>query len=171
MAEATSSEKKLQLEDLIVSKTDIKGRITYCNDSFMEFAGYNEEELLGQPHNLIRHPDMPRAVFRFMWETLQAENEFFGFVKNRQKDGGFYWTFANVTPSFDSDSQLVGYYSVRRWPHPEGIEYFQSVYQYMLETEAEHSSSQQAMDASTQLLQEAVKEKGGYNEFICSYYK
>lgn len=83
----TPNNKKLQLKenDLIVSKTDVKGHITYCNDTFMEFSGYYEEELIGQPHNIIRHPDMPRAVFRFMWQTLQQENEFFGFVKNLSK--------------------------------------------------------------------------------------
>ncbi len=171
MVKTTSLEKKMQPDDMIVSKTDTKGRITYCNNTFIDFSGYNEEELLGQPHNIIRHPDMPRAVFRFMWETLQQENEFFGFVKNLRKDGGFYWVFANVTPSFNGDSCLLGYFSVRRYPQPDAVELLQHLYQRMCEIEAQHSSSQQAMDASTEILLEAVADHGGYNEFVCSYYK
>jgi aerotaxis receptor len=166
-----AKEKKMQLEDLIVSKTDTKGRITYCNDTFMEFAGYWEEDLLGQSHNIIRHPDMPRAVFRLLWQTLQEEKEFFGFIKNKRKNGDFYWTFANVTASFNSDSRVIGYFSLRRYPVPEAIAFFDSLYQRMCEVESQHSSSQQAMDASSQILQQGVAEKGGYNELICSYYK
>ena len=88
-------------EDFIVSKTDAKGRISYSNRIFMEFAGYAEHELLGVQHNIVRHPDMPRAVFKVMWETLQAGQEFFGYVKNMASDGSFYWVFANVTPDMD----------------------------------------------------------------------
>jgi len=166
-----AKEKKMQSDDLIVSKTDTKGRITYCNDAFMEFAGYWEEELLGQSHNIIRHPDMPRAVFRLLWQTLQEEKEFFGFIKNKRKNGDFYWTFANVTPSYNSDSKTIGYFSIRRYPAPEAIAFFDPLYQCMCEAESKYSNSQQAMDASSGILQQGVAEKGGYNELICSYYK
>ena len=162
---------KFQPDDLIVSKTDAKGRITYCNDTFTDYAGYSEEELLGQPHNMIRHPDMPRAVFRLMWNHLQRGKEFFGFVKNMRKDGGFYWTFANVTPSYDTDEKLLGYFSVRRYPVPEAVEIFTSLYARMCERESQHSSSREAMDTSMEILQQAATEKGGYREFICSFYK
>ena len=104
----------LEDEDIIVSKTDLKGRITYANRIFMRISGYNEEESLGHPHNIIRHPDMPRGVYYFMWKTLQAEHEFFGFVKNLCIDGSYYWAFANVTCDYNLDDRVVGYYSVRR---------------------------------------------------------
>lgn len=105
-------ERVMREEDFIVSKTDAKGRITYANRIFMEFAGFEEDELLGVQHNIVRHPDMPRAVFKIMWETLQAGNEFFGYVKNMAADGSFYWTFANVTPTLDANGGIAGYYSV-----------------------------------------------------------
>jgi len=171
MVTPNNKELKMKETDFIVSKTDVKGLITYCNDAFMEFSGYYEEDLIGQAHNIIRHPDMPRSVFRLMWQTLQQENEFFGFIKNMCKNGGFYWTFANVTPSFSADNQLTGYFSVRRFPVPEGIETLQALYQEMSEIEASITNSQDAMDASITILNNAVQDKGGYNEFICSFYR
>ncbi len=172
MVTPNNNELKMKETDFIVSKTDVKGHITYCNDAFMEFSGYYEEELLGQAHNIIRHPDMPRSIFRLMWQTLQQENEFFGLIKNMCKNGSFYWTFANVTPSFSADNQLLGYFSVRRYPKPEAIEIIQSLYQEMCKIEADSTtSSQDAMDASITILNNAVQAKGGYNEFICSFYR
>jgi len=171
MVTPNNKELKMKETDLIVSKTDVKGHITYCNDAFMEFSGYYEEELLGKAHNIIRHPDMPRSVYRLLWQTIQQENEFFGFIKNMRKNGGFYWTFANVTPSFSADSQLIGFFSVRRYPNPDGIEALQALYHDMCEIEASITSSQEAMDASIKILDNTVQDKGGYNEFICSFYR
>ena len=114
-------ERKLRVEDFIVSKTDPSGRITYCNRVFMEIAGYAESELLGQQHNIIRHPDMPRVVFHLLWQTLSNGREFFGYIKNLCKDGSYYWVFANLTPTFDAGGRIVGYYSVRRRPTAQAI--------------------------------------------------
>jgi PAS domain S-box-containing protein len=166
-----TKELKMKPDDLIVTKTDKKGRIIYCNDTFMEFSGYYEEELLGQPHNVIRHGSMPRAVFRLMWERLKEENEFVGVVKNRRKNDGFYWTFANIMPNFNAENEMVGYMSVRRCPPPEAIAFFDSLYVRMNDVESQFSDSREAMNASTDILMEAVAEKGGYDEFVCSYYK
>jgi PAS domain S-box-containing protein len=110
----TNEEKVMREGDLIVSKTDIKGRITYGNRTFNEFSGFKENELLGTQHNIIRHPDMPRAVFKLLWDRIQAGQEVFAFVKNICKDGSFYWVLANVTPSYDAQGTLLGYFSVRR---------------------------------------------------------
>ena len=87
----TQHERLMREGDFIVSKTDLKGRITYCNRIFIEFSGFTESELLGAPHNLIRHPDMPRGVFQLLWDTLANGDEIFAYVKNMSKDGGFYW--------------------------------------------------------------------------------
>lgn len=171
MVTPNNKELKMKETDFIVSKTDVKGHITYCNDAFMEFTGIYEEELLGKPHNIIRHPDMPRAIFRLMWQTLAKENEFFGFIKDLRKNGGFYWNFANVTPSFSAESKLHGYFAVRRYPMPDGIEFFQALYQQMCEVESGINNDQEAMDASIKILDDAVQDKGGYNEFICSFYR
>lgn len=136
MVVPTYKEVKMQPEDLNVSKTDVKGNITYCNDAFMQFAGYLEEELLGKSHNLVRHPDMPRAVFRLMWNKLEEEEEYFGFIKNIARNGSFYWSYANIFLNFGVENDLLGFTSVRRYPPAEGIEFFQEVYQQMLEVES-----------------------------------
>lgn len=159
-------------DDFIVSKTDTKGKITYCNRIFMQIAGYRESELLGKPHNIIRHPDMPRAVFRFLWKTLQQGEEFFGLVKNKTRNGGFYWTFANVTPSYDHNKKIIGYYSVRRKPSKPSIDIITEIYQKMLQEEQHHKNTKAAMDASTAILLETVQSSGKeYNEFIIELEK
>ena len=114
--EPTQQELFMRDDDFIISKTDLKGRISYCNRIFIEFSGYTEQELLGAQHNIIRHPDMPRGVFKFLWDTLGAGNECFAYVKNMSKDGGFYWVLANVTSNLDEKGQPEGYFSVRRKP-------------------------------------------------------
>ncbi|MDD4944078.1 MAG: PAS domain-containing protein, partial [Rhodoferax sp.] len=110
----TRQERLMRDDDFIVSKTDLKGRITYCNRIFVEFSGYSEHELLGAQHNIVRHPDMPRGVFKFLWDTLEIRKECFAYVKNMSKDGSFYWVFANITPDFDVHGEPQGYFSVRR---------------------------------------------------------
>lgn len=100
----------------LVSKTDTKGRITYVNPAFIEASGFNEEELLGKPHNLIRHPDMPEQAFGDMWQTLKMGLPWTGMVKNRRKNGEFYWVNANVTPVRENN-QIVAYMSVRSKPN------------------------------------------------------
>ncbi|MCH8504760.1 MAG: PAS domain-containing protein, partial [Ectothiorhodospiraceae bacterium] len=99
----------------LISTTDLKGRITHANDDFCRVAGFDREELLGQPHNIIRHPDMPPAVFQNFWDTLKAGKSWMGIVKNRSRNGDYYWVDAYVAPVFDGDT-LVGYQSVRTVP-------------------------------------------------------
>ncbi len=106
--------------DTLVSTTDLKGRITYCNPAFIVVSGYTREELLGQPHNMIRHPDMPEEAFRDMWVTIAAGRPWTALVKNRRKDGSFYWVQANVTPLMDG-GKPVGYMSVRTEPSREAV--------------------------------------------------
>lgn len=169
MTQATSKENKMKPEDLIVTKTDTKGRIIYCNDTFMEYSGYYEEELLGQSHNIIRHPDMPHSVFQLMWKYLQAGDEFIGVIKNLCKDGSYYWTHASVMLNYDLNNELVGYMSVRRCPSEQAIDFFSLLYQEMVDVESGCESKRQAMDASYQILQNAVSSKRSYDEFVCSY--
>lgn len=157
---------KLGEGDIIVSKTDPKGRITYANRKFMQIAGYSEPELLGKPHNVIRHPDMPRGVFRFLWKTLQQKQEFFGYVKNLTSNGGFYWVFANITPDYKSDSSLAGYFSVRRRPNYTAIKKINGWYKKMLELEAKETGGR-AADVSLLWLEEQIKQQGcSYNDLL-----
>lgn len=119
----------------IVSRTDLKGRITYINDDFIEASGFTEPELIGQPHNLVRHPDMPEEAFADMWKTLQAGRPWTGIVKNRRKNGDHYWVVANATPIKEGDS-VVGFMSVRTRPTREQIEATDAVYKMFKEGRA-----------------------------------
>lgn len=162
----TDNELFLPDDGQIISKTNENGLITYCNTLFIEFSGYDESELLGQPHNVIRHPDMPRAIFHLFWETLQKNQEFNGYIKNLCKDGSFYWVFANVTPSMSQDNQLLGYYSVRRKASDEQLSFIKDLYQDLKEIENK-SSDEKAIQESTYKLNNILNGKEvGYNEFI-----
>ena len=161
-------ERVMREDDFLVSKTDLKGRITYGNRIFIEYSGYSEAELLGKQHNIVRHPDMPRGVFKFLWDTLEAKQECFAYVKNRSKDGGFYWVFANVTPSFGADGALDGYFSVRRKPRASGIAAVTGLYRQMLEAE-QRAGPRDACAASLALLNNALAQHGvSYESFILS---
>jgi aerotaxis receptor len=108
----TAVEHFISDETLIVSKTDIKGRLTYFNDQFVAASGFAEQELMGQPHNIVRHPDMPPEAFEYLWTTLKAGKPWAGAVKNRRKNGDFYWVMASATPIWEN-GQITGYMSVR----------------------------------------------------------
>ncbi|WJF91718.1 methyl-accepting chemotaxis protein [Paraburkholderia bonniea] len=116
----TQHEHTIPLNRTLVSVTDQKGRITYCNRAFIEVSGFAREELLGQPHNIVRHPDMPQEAFRDMWETLQTGLPWSGMVKNRRKNGDHYWVQANATPMMDGE-RITGFLSVRSIPSREAI--------------------------------------------------
>ena len=162
----TSVERLMREDDFIVSKTDLKGRITYGNRIFIEFSGYSEIELIGAQHNIIRHPDMPRAVFKLLWDTIQAKRECNAFVKNMAKDGSFYWVFANVTPNYDREGNVIGYFSVRRKPKTSGVKTVSGLYQAMLDAER-RAGAKDAMSASTRILTDLLAEKGlSYDELV-----
>jgi aerotaxis receptor len=116
--------------ETLVSTTDLKGRITYCNPAFITVSGYSREELVGQPHNMIRHPDMPEEAFRDMWETISSGFPWSAMVKNRRKDGSYYWVKANVTPLMVNE-QPTGYMSVRTCPKRHEIEAATEIYARM----------------------------------------
>jgi PAS domain S-box-containing protein len=166
--EPTLQERLMRDDDFIISKTDLKGRISYCNRIFIEFSGYSEQELLGAQHNIIRHPDMPRGVFKFLWDTLGAGNECFAYVKNMSKDGGFYWVLANVTPNLDEKGQPEGYFSARRKPSRGAVSAMSDLYHQML-IEEQRVGSRDACDASLGMLTAVLKQKGvSYEQFILS---
>ncbi|GKS87082.1 hypothetical protein AVMA1855_23040 [Acidovorax sp. SUPP1855] len=116
--------------ETLVSTTDLKGRILYCNPMFIEVSGYEREALLGQPHNLIRHPDMPEEAFRDMWNTIGQGRPWSAAVKNRRKNGDFYWVMANVTPLMEGD-RPVGYLSVRTEASREQVQAADALYARM----------------------------------------
>jgi PAS domain S-box-containing protein len=163
----TTVEKVMNANDFIVSKTDTKGYITYCNRIFMEMAGYDESELLGANHNLIRHPDMPKVAFKLAWDLVQSGEEFFGFVKNMSKDGSFYWVFAHITPDYNHDGKIIGYTSVRRKPPKSAIDTIWGVYQLL--NKEEQSGG---MDASGKFLFDFLeKNNTTYTELVLTLQK
>jgi PAS domain S-box-containing protein len=151
-------------EDFIVSKTDLKGKITYCNRIFMSMGEFTEKELLGKPHNIIRHPSMPKAIFKYLWETIKQKKEVFAYVINRGKNGNDYWVYANVTASLDSNGNKLGYFSVRRKPSQIGLEIIEPLYARMLEVE-----KTQGVEESFNVLVDILTQKGvSYDEFVIS---
>jgi len=130
-----NNEKALSDNDFIVSKTDKKGYITYCNRIFVDMAGWSRFELIGANHNIIRHPDMPKIAFKILWDLVQSKKEFFGFVKNLRKDGGFYWVLAYITPDLDLNGNIIGYTSFRKKPSRKGIEFLTPIYKQLVSAE------------------------------------
>ncbi len=157
-------------QDIIVSKTDLKGRITYANKVFLDIAGYREAEVMGQPHSIIRHPDMPRCVFKLLWDTLADEREVFAYVKNLTKSGAYYWVFAHVTPSRRADGTVVGYHSNRRVPDPDIVRNkIIPLYNQLLAIERAATNRKEGMHKAFAALTDILKKEGkSYDEFIFS---
>ncbi|WP_067505568.1 PAS domain-containing protein [Actinoplanes sp. TFC3] len=154
-------------DEIIVTKTDPRGVLTYANDVFLRVSALPEQEAIGQPHNLIRHPDMPRAVFKLLWDTLQARQEIFAYVLNLARDGAHYWVLAHVTPSLDRHGQLVGYHSSRRRPQRSAVDAAGQVYRTLRAEERKHPGSAPALEASWAMLNTMLAERGQtYDEFV-----
>ncbi|MEP4165091.1 PAS domain-containing protein [Maricaulis sp.] len=164
----TGAERFFGEDEIIVSKTDLKGRLTYCNDVFLRISGYTEKECLGQPHSLIRHPQMPRCVFKLLWDTVQGGHEIFAYVLNRSKNGDHYWVDAHVTPSRDKSGEINGYHSNRRVADPSIIgEIVWPLYRELLAEEQRHTNRRDGLAASTSMISKLLEEKAlQYDEFI-----
>lgn len=166
----TGVERFFDKNQIIVSKTDLKGRITYANRTFLQIADYAEKEVLDAPHSILRHPDMPRCVFKILWDTIVSGREIFAYVINLAKNGDHYWVLAHVTPSYNEAGVLDGYHSNRRVPDRKIVlEKIAPTYKALLEEENRHANSKQGMSAAHDRLVKMLQEKGiGYDEFIFS---
>jgi aerotaxis receptor len=133
----TDRETSFPTGELIVSQTDRDGIITMCNEAFVLMSGWSRDDLMGAPHSILRHPDMPRAAFADLWTTVNQGRRWTGYVKNLRRDGGFYWVFATVIPKIVGD-EIVGHTSVRRQPSRRRVEAAAALYVSML---AQESSS------------------------------
>ena len=120
---------------LIVSSTDLKGIITYANRKFCTIAGYDKNELVGKNHNIVRHPDMPKAAFKEVWDTISEGKDWTGIVKNLRKDGKYYWVYSHISPVFN-DGEITGYTAARRPASEHEIEEIIPVYKDLLEKES-----------------------------------
>lgn len=166
----TGIERSFDPDEIIVSKTDVAGRITYANRVFQRVAGFDEAELLGAPHSIVRHPDMPRCVFKLLWDQLAEGHEVFAYVKNLCRSGDHYWVFAHVTPSLDLGGSLLGYHSSRRVPKRDVVEAtIEPLYRALLEEESRHDDRKAGMASAFGMLLKLLEEKGvGYDELVLS---
>lgn len=163
MSKPTPKNEEIELDPkrYIVSETDEKGKITFCNDYFMEVSGYSRDELIGSPHNIVRHPDMPRVVFKLLWETISAGKNINAVVKNLAKDGRYYWIFTEFEIRKDTDTgNIIGYHASRKTISKHVIEIIAELYDKLLEIE-----KNQSIEASQKYLVEFLKEKGDDMEF------
>ena len=148
-------ETEVPKDELIISRTDLKGIITYANETFARISGYEVDKLIGKPHNILRHPDMPKRVFKELWDTSKAGKNWSGYVKNLRKDRGYYWVFAEVSGVY-KDGRLVEYKSMRSWvPREKRIE-MQRLYDEMRLLEREKVRGVSYIEAG---LYEALKRK------------
>ena len=153
---------KFSKKKFIVSKTDIKGKIIFINKNFAEISKYTEAELIGAPHNVLRHPDMPKAVFYLVWQNLLAGNKISGVIKNLAKDGRYYWVIADLEPKFDSNGNITTLTAFRRAAPQDVIDTTEELYATMLAIEKKHG-----MEKSLAYLDGFLEENEmNYNEFI-----
>lgn len=151
-------------EEFIVSKTDLQGKITYGNALFIKMSGFTELELIQKPHNILRHEDMPKVVFKLLWSRIKEGKEVFAYVKNKTKEGDYYWVFAHVTPSFNLNREITNYHSVRRKPSTKALNVIKPLYATLLQHERNGG-----VNASEAALNQILKDKGlSYDEFILS---
>lgn len=166
----TGIERNFSKDEIIVSKTDLKGKITYANRVFLRVAGYDEREVIGAPHSIVRHPDMPRCVFKLLWDTLEAKKEIFAYVINRAANGDHYWVFAHVTPSCDGAGNVTGYHSNRRVADKRILnQTIIPLYKSLLEIENKKENRKEGMNDGFLHLAGLLRQKGvGYDELIFS---
>ena len=165
----TGRERTFAPDDVIVSKTDRKGIITYANDVFLNIAGMTEREAIGAPHSIIRHPDMPRVVFKLLWDTVERGEEIFAYVVNMAKTGDHYWVFAHITPSFDASGTIIGHHSNRCVPDRTAVETVRPLYARLKSIEDNAVDRAKGLEASHRFLLDLLAEQGKtYDEFIFS---
>jgi PAS domain S-box-containing protein len=153
---------KFSKKKFIVSKTDLKGNIIFTNKNFSEVSGYTESELIGQPHNILRHPDMPQAVFYLVWQNLLSGKAISGVVKNLAKDGRYYWVIADLEPKFNAQGEITSLTAFRRAAPQDVIDAATELYATMLAIEKKHG-----MEKSIAYLQAFLEEHDiSYDEFI-----
>ena len=163
----TGRESPFYEDEIIVTKTDLKGRIIYANEVFLRVSHLTSEQAIGQPHSLIRHPDMPRCVFKLLWETIQAKREIFAYVLNLARNGDHYWVFAHVTPSFNSAGEVVGYHSNRRKPDAAQVAQIAPLYKTLLAEEGNPSSRKEGMQSAYDSFAAMLRQKGmAFDEYV-----
>jgi PAS domain S-box-containing protein len=156
------NERKLNSSDFIVSKTDKKGIITYANPSLLKITEYTMDELIGENHNIIRHPDMPRALYKHVWDEIQEGRHVYAYIKNLTKDGSFYWVFAYIVPDYNDKGDVIGYHSERRAPNLKALPDIVNLYNNMKQIEVNSG-----VDDALAYMNELVSSKAdSYTKYV-----
>lgn len=166
----TGHERSFPADDVIVTKTDLKGRITYANQTFLRISSLTSAQALGAPHSIIRHPDMPRCIFKLLWEYIESGREIFAYVVNRATNGDHYWVLAHVTPSFGPDGKIVGYHSSRRVPKKSTVDQvIKPLYDQLRQIESLEADRKAGMNRAYDALQDKLKsQRMTYDQFVFS---
>ena len=152
----------------IISVTDRRGVITFCNDYFVELSDYSEDELCGAPHSIVRHPDMPQTVFKLLWDALKADKDYCAIIKNRRKDGKYYWVYSEYKVLHDKDHHIKGY-SSKRYPVPRHVlGKIEQLYAKLLDMEQTKSPQEAEMFLELKLDQDGFT---NYSDYIQNVYK
>ena len=164
----TRHELVMDPSEIIVTKTEPDGKIRYGNRTFFKFAGYEPSDCIGKQHNIIRHPEMPRTVFKLLWDTIQSGHEIFAYVNNRAKNGDHYWVLAHVTPSRDVSGNILGYHSNRRAPRRDILEnHIIPLYDQLLKVEKAASSPKDGLAAGEKMVVDLLRGEGKeFNELM-----
>ncbi|MCW2318912.1 PAS domain S-box-containing protein [Rhodoblastus acidophilus] len=165
----TGVERTFAPSDIIVSKTDPKGVITYANKIFLDVAQLTERQAIGAAHSIVRHPDMPRAVFALLWSRLQAGQEIFAYVLNMASSGDHYWVHAHVTPTFGADDQIIGYHSNRRVPTRSAVDAIAPIYRELKAIEDRAANRADGLKNSVERLHAILRNVGvSYDQYVFS---
>jgi len=153
-------EVEVKTVDIVVSKSNKEGHIEYANPIFYKLSGYNKRELTFAPHSILRHPDMPKVVFKYLWDELKKGNEVHAFVKNMTKDGSFYWVFAYIRPALNPDGSLRNYVSTRKTMSEQARKTIEPLYAKLLEIE-----KNSGLEASEKVLMDTLAGRN-FNELM-----
>lgn len=168
----TDVENPFSVNDIIVSKTNLKGEITYVNDVICTLAEADESEMIGQQHNIILHPDMPRSIFQLLWQQIKAKKEIFAYVKNMAKTRNHYWVFAHVTPTLNDQGEVICFHSSRRSAPENEISIISELYEKNRNVETKHDNRKDGLKAGVDFFHEFLEKTGmSYDEFVWSVGK
>lgn len=159
-------EKEVKSIDLIVSKSDAEGKITYVNPIFVKISGYTQGELFEKPHSILRHPDMPKVIFKYLWENLKKGNDVVAYVKNLCKDGSYYWVLATVKTAKNPDGSFRNYMSTRRAITEKAKEKIAKLYAQLLEVQKSEGIESSQKVFENFLQENALDDAPSFNAYM-----
>ncbi len=163
-------EKFFDSDTIIISKTDLSGKITYVNNNFLQMTGYKESEVIGRPHSIVRHSQMPRSIFALLWSTIKERREIFIYLISKCKNNDYYWANANIVPTFNAKNELIAYHCERYAPDKKIIDrHILPLYNELLAIEKNYTNSKEGMLAAIKHIQNILAQNNvNYDEYISS---